>query len=188
MRALTLDRPERRNSLSSELVASLIRHLEEARNDRATRVVVLTGTAPAFCAGADLQEMREDWSGGDYVRLLRSLDQLGKPSIAKVRGYAIAGGVGLVTACTFAVCDEDAWFSTPEIHRDWNLEIFRRFNPEHPKYWGDSLFAQMSWIWHADSGSFAIDSWHDNPKYGRMPILDALEAEPRFDRGAIFER
>lgn len=76
--------------------------------------------------------------------------------------------------------------TTPEIHRDWNLEIFRRFNPKHAKYWGDPLFAQMSWIWHADGGAFAIDSWHANPKYGRMPILDALEAEPRFDRGDVF--
>lgn len=75
---------------------------------------------------------------------------------------------------------------TPEMHRDWNLEIFQRFNPDHPKYWGDMLFAQMSWIWHADGGQFAIDSWHDNPKYGRMPILDALEKERRFDRGKAF--
>ena len=72
--------------------------------------------------------------------------------------------------------------TTPETHRDWNLEIFRRFNPRHPRYWGDPLFAQMSWIWHADEGSFALDSWHEHPKYGRMPILDVLEKEPRFDR------
>lgn len=77
---------------------------------------------------------------------------------------------------------------TPEMHRDLNLEIFRRFNPGHDRYWGDPLFAQMSWIWHADSGIFAIDSWHDNPKYGRMPIMDALEVEPRCDRGVAFER
>ncbi len=76
---------------------------------------------------------------------------------------------------------------TPELHRDLNLGIFQRMNPRHPQYWGDPLFAQMSWIWHTESGMFAIDSWHDNPKYGRMPILDALEKEPRFDRGVIFE-
>jgi len=76
---------------------------------------------------------------------------------------------------------------TPELHRDLNLGIFQRMNPRHPEYWGDPLFAQMSWIWHTEGGIFAIDSWHDNPKYGRMPILDALEKEPRFDRGVIFE-
>lgn len=76
---------------------------------------------------------------------------------------------------------------TPLLHRDLNLGIFQRFNPAHPKYWGDPLFAQMSWIYHADGGAFAIDSWFDNPKYGRMPILDALEKAPRFDRGTAFE-
>jgi len=73
---------------------------------------------------------------------------------------------------------------TPERHRDLNLGIFERFNPAHPEYWGDPLFAQMCWIWHADEGPFAKDSWWDNPKYGRMPILDALEKAVRFDRGA----
>lgn len=84
--------------------------------------------------------------------------------------------------------DQHYPMTTPQTHRDWNLEIFRRFNPAHPAYFGDLLFAQMSWIWHADQGIFAVDSWHDNPKYGRMPILDALEKEPRFDRGVIFQR
>lgn len=77
---------------------------------------------------------------------------------------------------------------TPELHKELNLGIFRQMNPEHPEYWGDLLFSQMSWIWHAEGGIFAIDSWHNNPKYGRMPILDALEEEPRFDRGVIFRR
>ena len=77
---------------------------------------------------------------------------------------------------------------TPEVHRDLNLGIFERMNPKHPAYWGDPLFAQMSWIWHTDKGMFAIDSWNDNPKYGRMPILDALEKAHRFDRGVIFNK
>ncbi|NLE59502.1 MAG: hypothetical protein GX616_14155 [Planctomycetes bacterium] len=77
---------------------------------------------------------------------------------------------------------------TPELHRDYNMGIFERFNPRHPEYWGDPLFAQMSWIHHTDSGIFAIDSWFDNPKYGRMPILDALEKAEKFDRGTIFRK
>jgi hypothetical protein len=75
---------------------------------------------------------------------------------------------------------------TPELHRDYNIEIFNRFSPKHPGYWGDPMFAQMSWIWHADQGLFAIDSWFDNPKYGNMPILAAMEKAEKFDRGAIF--
>jgi len=76
---------------------------------------------------------------------------------------------------------------TPELHREMNLEIFRRFNPAHPSYWGDELFAQMSWIYHTDSGVFVMDSWFNNPGFGGdLPIVSALEHEPRFDRGVAF--
>ena len=70
---------------------------------------------------------------------------------------------------------------TPEMHRDFLLEIFARFNPEHDRYWGDSLFAQMCWIWQAD-GAFANDAWHNNPRGGDLPIVDALRTAPRFHR------
>jgi hypothetical protein len=86
---------------------------------------------------------------------------------------------------------------TPERHKELNLGIFRRMNPQHDAYWGDLLFAQMSWIWHTDPGAgmteeemrrnFVWDSWHDHPKYGDMPILKALESEPRFDRGKAYD-
>lgn len=75
---------------------------------------------------------------------------------------------------------------TPELHREMNLETFRRFNPEHPKYWGDPVFAQMSWIYHTDSGIFVGDSWFGHPEHGDLPIVRALETEPRFDRGKAF--
>ncbi len=77
--------------------------------------------------------------------------------------------------------DENYPEITPEMHRDFLLEIFRRFNPQHPKYWGDSLFAQMCWIWQA-TGGFANDAWHNNPRDGDLPILPALEKEKRFHR------
>ncbi len=82
---------------------------------------------------------------------------------------------------------------TPERHKDLNLGIFQRMNPEHPKTWGVLLFSQMSWIWYTAPlsnmteeemrNSFVWDSWHNHPKYGDLPILEALESEPRFDRG-----
>ncbi len=77
---------------------------------------------------------------------------------------------------------------TPELHRDMNLEIFQRFDPRHPKYWGDPLFAQMSWIYHARTGSFMWDSWFDHPQYGDLPILAALEKARKFDRGVAFRK
>ncbi len=114
---LTLNRPERRNALSSSLVVALADAVEASAHDPEVRVIVLTGARPAFCAGADLAEMGERWAAGHYARLLQAMAQCGRPVIAKVRGYALAGGVGLVAAAHFALCDDQASFSTPEVHR-----------------------------------------------------------------------
>ena len=87
------------------------------------RVVVLTGAGTkAFCAGADLDGMA-DGAGftelhdgrGELAELFRDLYALGKPTIAKVRGFALAGGFGLALACDLVVAADDAVFGTPEI-------------------------------------------------------------------------
>lgn len=62
-------------------------------------------------------------------------------------------------------------------HTVLNLGIFQRFNPDHPEYWGDALFAQMSWEY---------DSWFNELHWGKMPILTFMEREPKFDRGKAF--
>ncbi len=77
---------------------------------------------------------------------------------------------------------------TPELHDTMNMDIFNRFNPKHPKYWGDPLFAQMSWIYHTDTGSFMMGSWFGHPKYGDMPVLETMQKAEKFDRGVAFER
>ena len=95
-----------------------------ARVDDDVRVVVLTGAGDAaFCAGADLGTMVSDAGAiaahdgrGVFADLLRDLWALGKPTIARVRGYALAGGFGLAMACDFVVAAEDAQFGTPEIN------------------------------------------------------------------------
>jgi hypothetical protein len=94
------------------------------------------------------------------------------------------GGTGLG-------CSEDGKYPkvTPELHREMNLDIFRRYNPASPKYWGDELFCQMSWIYHTSTGSFMMDSWFKNPGYNKgedLPIIAALAKEPKFDRGVAF--
>src|SRR5438105_1809233 len=94
-----------------------------ATSDAAVRVVTLTGAGDkAFCAGADLTGMRADagWAEvhdgrGELARLFRSMWELGKPIVARVRGYALAGGFGLCLACDFVVAADDAQFGTPEI-------------------------------------------------------------------------
>lgn len=123
---ITIDRPERRNAMSWAVMTELRQGVAAAREDAAVRVVVLTGAGDqAFCAGADLGGMAGDGDGGgvpqahdgrgELARLFQELWSLGKPTIARVRGYALAGGFGLALACDFVVAAEDAKFGTPEI-------------------------------------------------------------------------
>jgi enoyl-CoA hydratase/carnithine racemase len=120
---LTINRPERRNALSWQVMTELRDAFEVAKADDAVHVVVLTGAGDkAFCAGADLTGMAADagWAAvhdarGELARLFRSMWELGKPTIARVRGYALAGGFGLCLACDLVVAADDAQFGTPEI-------------------------------------------------------------------------
>lgn len=119
---LTLNRPERRNALSWDLVRSLRAAFAQAKADPEVRVCVLTGAGDtAFCAGADLGGMASDdtlavhEARGEMAELFRDLYRLGKPTIARVRGYALAGGFGLALACDLVVAADDAVFGTPEV-------------------------------------------------------------------------
>jgi enoyl-CoA hydratase/carnithine racemase len=119
---LTINRPEMRNALTWDLVADLRRRLAEAGADPSVRVVVLTGAGDrAFCAGADLGGMAGadalamHEARGQLAGLFTDLWNLGKPTIAAVRGYALAGGMGLALSCDLVVAADDAVFGTPEI-------------------------------------------------------------------------
>ncbi|MFY0530394.1 enoyl-CoA hydratase/isomerase family protein [Archangium gephyra] len=120
---LTIHRPKARNALSPEVLRELMAALERAEADPAVRVVVLTGAGEkVFCAGGDLGQM-----GGEggflashegrraYGRLLLRLQDVRKPTVARVNGHALAGGLGLVLACDLAVATEQAELGTPEI-------------------------------------------------------------------------
>ena len=123
---LTINRPERRNALNAEVLDRLRSELARVKADDSVRVVVLTGAGErAFSAGADLVGADSPAAGhgapglhearGQLARLFRDLWELGKPSIARVRGYALAGGMGLALACDLVVAADDAVFGTPEI-------------------------------------------------------------------------
>jgi enoyl-CoA hydratase/carnithine racemase len=122
---LTMNRPHRKNALTPTLVNELIVALEWAGEDAGVGAVILTGEGEVFCSGADLKEMRKGPqppaegvpSRGGFVELNLAFTKIGKPTIAKVRGLALAGGLGLMAACTFAISEEKAIFGTPEIHR-----------------------------------------------------------------------
>jgi enoyl-CoA hydratase/carnithine racemase len=120
---LTIDREERRNALNRAVLEALEAELERADGDSAVRAVVLRGAGErAFCAGADLQEMlthesiessRRHFDG--LARVIRRMHRLGPPVIARVPGYALAGGFGLAVACDFTIASESAEFGLPEI-------------------------------------------------------------------------
>jgi enoyl-CoA hydratase/carnithine racemase len=120
---LTIDRPERRNAMSFQVMAELAEALARAKATDAVRVVVLTGAGEsAFCAGADLGGIGENTGAaarhearGHVAGLFRALWELGKPTIARVQGYCLAGGFGLALACDFVIASETATFGTPEI-------------------------------------------------------------------------
>ncbi|MHB1846967.1 MAG: enoyl-CoA hydratase/isomerase family protein [Deltaproteobacteria bacterium] len=121
---LTIDRPKERNALSAEAIAGLREGLRRAETDPAVRVVVLTGAGERiFCSGADLSSMVGDGPYAShvgrraYAELLLALSGCEKPTVARLAGHALAGGLGLALACDFALAAETAELGTPEIDR-----------------------------------------------------------------------
>jgi enoyl-CoA hydratase/carnithine racemase len=120
---LTINRPERRNAMSFEVMRSLSDSLRRIAEDETARVVVLTGAGEkAFSAGADLVSMSAEApvveahkARGLLADVFRGLWRLEQPTIARVRGFALAGGFGLAMACDFVFASSDAQFGTPEI-------------------------------------------------------------------------
>ena len=121
---VTINRPERRNSMSYGVMQGLRDAVAAAKADDAVRVVVLTGAGDkAFCAGADLGGIADNAGAaaahdgrGLLADLFREMWELGKPTIARVRGFALAGGFGLALACDVLIAADDAQFGTPEVN------------------------------------------------------------------------
>jgi enoyl-CoA hydratase/carnithine racemase len=114
---ITLNRPERRNALSLELMEELTRALRAATG----RVVVLAGAGPAFSAGHDLGELlaadtpEADRVFGACTTLMTTVQQIDQPVIAQVHGVATAAGCQLVAACDLAIAESGARFATPGV-------------------------------------------------------------------------
>jgi enoyl-CoA hydratase/carnithine racemase len=118
---LTLNRPQKRNALSQQLLADLHAELDRIAADRSARVVVLAAAGPVFCSGHDLAEM-VGRSEDDYRALfslcsqvMQQLRRLPQPVVARVQGPATAAGCQLVAACDLAVAVEEATFATPGV-------------------------------------------------------------------------
>jgi methylglutaconyl-CoA hydratase len=119
-----LNRPDVRNAMSAELIAELTDAVGAASEDDAVRAIVLAGRGKAFCAGADLNWMKQaagygpaenEADAAKLATLLRTIAESPKPTVARVHGPAFAGGLGLVTACDIAVASYDAKFCLTEV-------------------------------------------------------------------------
>ena len=120
---ITLNRPDRRNAISYELGADLAAALKAAEASHA-RVVILTGAGSAFCAGMDLENLKQLIGRSDeqtqrdsetMAGMFRSLYEFPKPTIAAVNGAALAGGTGLATLCDFTLAVPEAKFGYTEV-------------------------------------------------------------------------
>lgn len=119
-----MNRPAVHNAFNAQLIADLTAACEALDADDAVRVVVLAGRGKSFSAGADLNWMKaagaasEEENYADAMRLagmLRSLAEMDKPTIARVHGAALGGGMGLASACDICVAGERAVFATSEV-------------------------------------------------------------------------
>ena len=123
VRTLCLQRPALHNAFDAGLIAELTVALEEAGRDPSVRVVVLAGAGASFSAGADLQWMRgmvqadeaeNRRDAATLAKLMRTLDELPRPTLARVHGAAYGGGVGLVACCDIAIGSAQARFGLTE--------------------------------------------------------------------------
>src|SRR5256885_2379671 len=118
---LTLNRPERRNSLTLELLSELIAAVNTAAKDSSQRVLILRGAGAAFCTGLDLKEAADQTKAQATAEMvaetLITLAETRLVTIAAVHGAAVAGGAGIMSACDFVVAAEKTKIGYPEVRR-----------------------------------------------------------------------
>lgn len=151
---LTLNRPAALNSLTMPMLAALSKELKAAERDAAVRCVILTGAGRAFCAGADLSELRSrqresSFRLGEELRqrfnpLILQIRRLEKPVIGAVNGLAAGAGASLILSCDLKVCAEHARFINafsrvglvPDSGMTWYM----------PRFLGYSLALEHAWL------------------------------------------
>lgn len=120
---ITINQPEKMNRLSNKVLKEIVHAARQADQDNKVKVIIFSGAGEkAFCAGADLKGVKHDSALNskenleDYAQLCLTINALKTPSIAMIRGYALAGGCGLAMLPTFSIASENAKFGTPEIN------------------------------------------------------------------------
>jgi enoyl-CoA hydratase/carnithine racemase len=118
---ITINRPAQGNAITGEVTALFHQALDEAEKDEAVKVIRLTGAGEkAFCTGGQLSnrfgKAEERDPSADYAELLNKLVSFPKPTVARIKGACLAGGMGLMLACDIAIAEDSARFGTPEIN------------------------------------------------------------------------
>jgi enoyl-CoA hydratase/carnithine racemase len=122
---LTIDRSNRRNALGSELMRSLETAFLEVEHDPSVAAIVLSASAPGFCAGSDLKELaamtipQMCQHEADTARIVRAIGFMEKPVVAAVSGFALGGGVGLAAGCDLIVTHPECRWHMPEVPNGW---------------------------------------------------------------------
>jgi len=121
IRVITLNRPERRNALTIELLTELCAAINVASDQPEKRVLILRGTGAAFCTGLDLKEAADTTKAHATAEMvantLVTISQTPLVTIAAVHGAAVAGGAGIMSACDFVVAAEGTKIGYPEVRR-----------------------------------------------------------------------
>lgn len=118
---LTINRPEALNALNADLMEHFYQAFVMAKEDPAVKGILITGQGKAFCAGADIKQLAKlnGQTGLTFARhgqmVFRFLEQLGKPSLAAVNGFALGGGCELAMAATMRIASANALFGQPEV-------------------------------------------------------------------------
>jgi enoyl-CoA hydratase/carnithine racemase len=119
---MTLNRPDTRNALSSDMMSNMQQKLTQIRDDADVRVVVIRANGPVFCAGHNIREMAGEHDIHHFrnifnlcSELMQSLHLMPQPVIAQVQGIATAAGCQLVAACDLAIAEQGARFATPGV-------------------------------------------------------------------------
>ncbi len=126
---LILNRPAQRNALDAGVVEGLIKAIEDAEADAATRCLVIRGAGGNFCAGRDLTQSPDRGLASalaadeTWTKVNRLLHRMSKPTVAVVEGYAVAGGFTLAMICDFVLAEESAQFGALEMRRGFPAAI-----------------------------------------------------------------
>ncbi len=117
---ITINREKERNSLTPGGIELFLKYLDDAERDASARALMITGAGTrAFCSGASLGT---DMNSGtrdnfrNYSQLIRRIYTFPKPTVAKINGTCLAGGIGIMLACDIAIAGHEALFGTPEVN------------------------------------------------------------------------